>query len=52
MNFELAIHLKGGLNQDVKKPTLRRFFTLQPELVALAGVRMPTSNGSILLASG
>ena len=52
VNFELAIHLKGGLNQDVKKPTLRRFFTLQPELVALAGVRMPTSNGSILLASG
>ena len=22
MNFELAIHLKGGPNQDVKKPTL------------------------------
>ncbi|EZK16159.1 hypothetical protein ECXG_02324 [Escherichia coli TA447] len=25
MNFELGIHLKGGLDQDVKKPTLRRF---------------------------
>ncbi|EFJ73469.1 hypothetical protein HMPREF9552_02909 [Escherichia coli MS 198-1] len=52
MNFELGIHLKGGLNQDVKKPTLRRFFTLQPELVALAGVRELLSNSSILLASG
>ncbi|KAA3075484.1 hypothetical protein F2Q58_19905 [Alistipes onderdonkii] len=51
VNFELGIHLKGGLNQDIKKPTLRRFFTLQPELVALAGVRELLSNGSILLAS-
>ncbi|EGI13954.1 hypothetical protein EAOG_03730 [Escherichia coli R527] len=22
----MGIHLKGGLNQDVKKPTSRRFF--------------------------
>lgn len=32
VNFELGIHLKGGLNQDVKKPTLRRFFTFQPRV--------------------
>ncbi|EGK15925.1 hypothetical protein SFK1770_5249 [Shigella flexneri K-1770] len=28
MNFELAIHLKGGLNQDVKKTDFASVFLL------------------------
>ncbi|ORD27352.1 hypothetical protein A4T40_23165 [Escherichia coli] len=43
-------HIKPCPNPDVKKPTLRRFFLLSsPELVALAGVRMPSSNASMLI---
>ncbi|EHX26783.1 hypothetical protein ECDEC12A_4291 [Escherichia coli DEC12A] len=49
MNFELAIHLKGGLNQDVKNRLCVGFLLSSPELVALAGVRMPLSNASMLI---